>query len=230
MGAGLPHRPRVQRAERNALLTVLGLALTGQVVRALAGHPGDAPGAVRLDGSAAGAAAGDPRAHRDSASRAGRPLAAGERIDVDAAPPAELVRLPRVGPGLARKIVADRTARGAFGALQGLGRVSGIGPAMLRVLEPHVRFSGVPTPTDAGGGEHLADPKAAPPAPLDLNLAAEEDLVRLPGIGATRARGILEARRRRGGRFGKVEDLLEVPGIGPKTMERLRGLVEVGSR
>jgi competence protein ComEA len=51
--------------------------------------------------------------------------------------------------------------------------------------------------------------------------------VRLPGIGATKARAILETRRRLGGRFSKVEDLVLVPGVGPKTVERLRGMVEV---
>jgi competence protein ComEA len=226
------HR-QVQRAERNALLTILGLALTGQVVRVVAGHPGDAPGAVRLDGSAA--TGGDPALHRDSAQRAGRPLAPGERIDVDRAPAVELVRLPRVGPGLARAIVADRTARGAFGGLEALGRVRGIGPGLLGALEPHVRFSGTPAAAPAPGpvradGSTLAAPgqgRSDARPPIDLNLAGEEDLVRLPGIGATKARAILETRRRLGGRFRAVEDLLKVPGVGPKTLEGLRRMVEV---
>jgi competence protein ComEA len=220
----------VQRAERNALLTILGLALTGQVVRVVAGHPGDAPGAVRLDGSAAATGA-DPALHRDSAQRSGRPLAPGERVDVDRAPAPELVRLPRVGPGLAKAIVADRTAQGPFGGLEALGRVRGIGPGLLRTLEPHVRFSGTPgtAPARGEGSTRPASGQAPPDArrPIDLNLAGEEDLVRLPGIGATKARAILETRRRLGGRFRAVEDLLRVPGVGPKTLEGLEGMVEV---
>ncbi|MGH7586364.1 MAG: ComEA family DNA-binding protein [Gemmatimonadales bacterium] len=219
----------MQRAERNALLTILGLALTGQVIRAVVGHPGDAPGAVRLDGSAA--AGRDPGAHRDSAQRSGRPLSAGERIDVDLAPAAELVRLPRVGPVLAKAIVADRTARGPFGGLEALGRVRGVGPGLLRAIESHVRFSGTPSPEAAPSAAITPrEPMRGPVAsrtPLDLNLAREEDLVRLPGIGATKARAILETRKRLGGRFSKVEDLHRVPGVGPKTVEKLKGMVAV---
>ncbi len=62
--------------------------------------------------------------------------------------------------------------------------------------------------------------------PLDLNAATEAELVLLPGIGPAKARAILE-RRARDGSFGRVEDLLDVPGIGPKTLARLHDLVVV---
>src|SRR5262245_22264299 len=62
--------------------------------------------------------------------------------------------------------------------------------------------------------------------PLDLNVATEEELVLLPGIGPAKARAILE-RRARMGPYSRVEDLLDVPGIGPKTLARFRELVVV---
>src|SRR3970282_1179927 len=46
---------------------------------------------------------------------------------------AELTRLPRVGPALAARIVADREARGPFGSLDGMRRVPGVGAATARV-------------------------------------------------------------------------------------------------
>jgi competence protein ComEA len=64
--------------------------------------------------------------------------------------------------------------------------------------------------------------------PLDLNAAGEADLVHLPGIGPAKARAILE-RRAREGPYMRVEELLDVPGIGPKTLARLRDLVVVKS-
>jgi competence protein ComEA len=76
-----------------------------------------------------------------------RPPAVVRIVDVDRAPAAELEALPRVGPVLARRIVADRDSLGPFGSLEGLRRVKGIGPAMLRALEGHVTFSGTPRPT-----------------------------------------------------------------------------------
>ncbi|APR83657.1 Late competence protein ComEA, DNA receptor [Minicystis rosea] len=59
-----------------------------------------------------------------------------------------------------------------------------------------------------------------------LNLATEEDLRRLPGVGATRARAIL-ALRGRMKRFGRVEDLLKVKGLGRRSLARLRPLVRI---
>jgi DNA uptake protein ComE-like DNA-binding protein len=63
-------------------------------------------------------------------------------VDVDVASASELEQLPRVGPALAARIVADRDSLGAFGSLQEFGRVRGIGPAMLKLLEPVTTFSG----------------------------------------------------------------------------------------
>jgi competence ComEA-like helix-hairpin-helix protein len=64
--------------------------------------------------------------------------------------------------------------------------------------------------------------------PLDLNAATEEELVLLPGIGPAKARAILE-RRARKGPYSRVEDLLDVPGIGPKTLARFREMVVVAT-
>ena len=79
------------------------------------------------------------------------PLAPGEKVDVDRAPADELVRLPRIGPRLARRIAAERDANGPFGSLEALDRVPGIGPRVLDELRPWVEFSGLPrTPPETG--------------------------------------------------------------------------------
>src|SRR5688572_21778184 len=56
-----------------------------------------------------------------------KPLAAGEKIQVNAAGAAELDRLPGVGPALAERIVAYRDSAGFFGAPEELRRVRGFG-------------------------------------------------------------------------------------------------------
>ena len=56
---------------------------------------------------------------------------------------------------------------------------------------------------------------------VNLNTATQEELQLLPGIGESRARAVIEARKRRGG-FQKVEDLLEVKGIGEAGLQKLR--------
>ena len=64
--------------------------------------------------------------------------------------------------------------------------------------------------------------KKALPAPgsVDLNRAAKEDLMRLPGIGELTAERIV-LYRRENGRFRKVTDLALVKGIGKKRLERI---------
>ena len=59
--------------------------------------------------------------------------------------------------------------------------------------------------------------------PLDVNRAPAASLEVLPGIGPARARAIVRERER--GPFRTVADLQRVHGIGPRTIERLAGLV-----
>lgn len=56
---------------------------------------------------------------------------------------------------------------------------------------------------------------------VNVNTATQEELQLLPGIGESRAAALIEARKRRGG-FQKLEDLLEVKGIGEAGLARLR--------
>ena len=72
-------------------------------------------------------------------------------IDMDIAPARVIERLPRIGPALAQRIVADREARGAFGSLDALMRVRGIGPGIARIIAPLVTFTGTPRPFTDGG-------------------------------------------------------------------------------
>jgi len=74
------------------------------------------------------------------------------------------------------------------------------------------------------------DPKpaqAAPaPAPINLNAATVADLEKLPGVGPATAARIIEYRQKSGG-FKKVEELMNVKGIGEKSFLKLKTLVAV---
>ena len=61
-----------------------------------------------------------------------------------------------------------------------------------------------------------------PGNPLDLNRAAMDDLMRIPGIGEVLAHRIVEDRP-----YVAVDDVLRVPGIGPVLLERIRPYVSV---
>ena len=56
--------------------------------------------------------------------------------------------------------------------------------------------------------------------PIPLNRAAASDLKALPGIGPVRAQAIV-VERERGGAFERVDDLVRVPGLGRRRVERL---------
>ena len=204
-------------AERRALILLLTLAVLGHAVRLVLSHPGSAPGEIELVQALPGRS---PLAHKDSTIALARPLEPGERIDLDRAGTQEVGRLPRVGPGLAKRIVADREARGPFGSLGGLDRVPGVGAAVLEAVRDHVRFSGVAT-------NAISASAAATSADMvSLNRATAKELEALPGIGTRRAETIVRDRERNGP-FPSVDALTRIPGIKPALVARVRQRLQV---
>lgn len=201
-------------SEARALLASALLVVLAALGRVLVGSPG---GEVRVAGMSAAGDVDSALAVAESVSAEGRrrrrPLAPGERINPNLAGEAELDRLPGVGPGLARAIALERRRHGPFLGLRDLERVPGLGSTRVDRLAPYVAL-----PRSAG---------RRPAGKLDLNRASAEQLRSLPGIGPVRAQAI-ERWRKEHGRFRSLDDLLEVPGIGPATLERLRAVARVG--
>ncbi len=219
--------------ERLALGVMALLVSAGVGARML--HRG--PSAAELAGPGTEAEAGalgalrgaTERSAKEAADRA-RPLAPGERIDPSTASEEELARLPRVGPGQARKIVEWRQARGPFRTLADLDSVPGVGAALLAAVAPHVTLAPAP-PAPARRVETATAPAAADPAAapaggeaggvVDINRASAEELQTLPGIGPALAARVV-AWRAEHGPFRSADELEKVPGIGAKTATRLR--------
>ncbi|MCL6106922.1 MAG: ComEA family DNA-binding protein [Actinobacteria bacterium] len=63
-------------------------------------------------------------------------------------------------------------------------------------------------------------------APVNLNSATVDQLTTLDGVGPKTAQKIIEYREAHGG-FKNVEDLLQVPGIGPVKLDRIKDAVTV---
>ena len=61
---------------------------------------------------------------------------------------------------------------------------------------------------------------------INLNEAAEKDLIRLPGIGQVLAKRII-AYRIRNGRFKRQEELKRVKGIGEKKYDRIAPYIKI---
>jgi competence ComEA-like helix-hairpin-helix protein len=92
----------------------------------------------------------------------------------------------------------------------------------------HVAAQSRPVSAPAPAPPPTTSPRELAPAAasgvVNLNTASSDELERLPGIGPSRARAILELRMRLK-RFERIEDLLRVKGIGRATFRRLRPLV-----
>jgi competence protein ComEA len=87
----------------------------------------------------------------------------------------------------------------------------------------YVARVGEPVPAASAGASGDGSEDSGP---VDLNTATLEQLDDLPGVGPATAKAIIDERTRRG-RFGSVDDLLNVRGIGPAKLDAIRDLVTV---
>ena len=67
-------------------------------------------------------------------------------------------------------------------------------------------------------------PPATPKSTINLNTATIDQLASLPGVGPKTAERILEYRTKNGG-FKKIEELMNVKGIGEKSFLKIKPLV-----
>jgi competence protein ComEA len=202
--------------ERRAVAFVLVLIALSVAARWLDRPQVEFPASAALD-----LAAHEDAVRRAVAGAARRPLGEGERIDVNAAPAAELERLPRVGPALARRIIAAREAA-PFRSLADLRAVPGIGPALLESIAPHVLLPApVPAPVPAT--------PSVPARPMPMPLPMPDPAPRAPTRPRTPA--FPPAQPEQHGQHGQPApprqpaplpinhatpaDLQRLPGIGP---------------
>ena len=76
----------------------------------------------------------------------------------------------------------------------------------------------------AAGAAPAAESRPSITGVVNLNTATRQELQLLPGVGEVRATAIVAARKQRGG-FKKVDELLDVKGIGPAMLDRMRPYV-----
>ncbi len=93
-------------------------------------------------------------------------------------------------------------------------------------LRPSRTTNPVSVPTVPGALPIVGMPTTTATPLINLNSATSDQLDTLPGVGPSTAKAIISYRNRKGP-FGKVEDLLNVPGIGPSKVAAIRDQVTV---
>lgn len=101
--------------------------------------------------------------------------------------------------------------------------------AFLNLAEPVFDGMKVEVP-DREKAESLAagqeKPESSAGGKINLNTATREELMTLRGIGQARAEDIL-AYRQQHGKFGRIEDIMEVPGIKEAAFQKIRDDITV---
>jgi competence protein ComEA len=191
-------------------VALVALAVTGTVFVVLRMHGGTAAVPMRAGSVPSGSAS--PLVPTPTPSAAGG--ASGGSVTVDVA---GKVRHPGVAtlPAGSRVVDALRKAGGAR---------SGVDLSALNLARVLVDGEQILVGRGAPGGGIAAGASTAAPDPsgslVNLNTATAEQLDTLPGVGPVTAQKILEWRSAHGV-FSSVDELLEVDGIGEKTLADL---------
>ena len=112
----------------------------------------------------------------------------------------------------------------------------GTAPPSAGQLSPSGAYSGGAAGGAAAGSPASGGPGTAgngtgtgpgtEPGLVNINTADSEELQRLNGVGPVTAQKIIDYRAKNGG-FGRVEEIMNVSGIGAKTFENLRAYITV---
>lgn len=139
----------------------------------------------------------------------------GDKVNLNAASPGDLAKVPGFDPNIAARIAARRAAKGPFTSFDQLLEIQGVTKMTLVTAIDHLDLGPAPVV-----------PAAAPAKKLDLNKATFKDLLLLPEMTARTTKAILDYREKNGP-FKSLDELGNIPGLDKKTVLQLLDQVTV---
>jgi len=136
-------------------------------------------------------------------------------LDLNTATVSELMTIPGVGQSTAEKIISARP----FSKVEDLLNVPGIGEAKFERWKSYLRVS-------ENISSAVRSASSASSTLVNINTASAEELQKIHGVGPPTATAIVDYREKNG-RFSKIEDLDNVPRIGPAFIEKVRSQVSL---
>ncbi len=165
-------------------------------------------------------------------------------IDINTASEKELESLKGIGPGMSKKIVANRP----YKSVDELSR-AGIPAKTIESIKPYISVGNHPSvplpnqkpqdprelqpkqkvpaitpaePSQKPASKASSPNKLAPGQTVNINTATKDQLESLPGIGPVKAQAIMEGRP-----YAKPEDIMKVRGIKEGTYKQIKDLIRV---
>ena len=136
-----------------------------------------------------------------------------QKINVNFASVELIDSIPGMGKTTAERIVEFVKSKGKIESLSELSTLQGMTPKKLSNLNLYLCVSGGIT-------------SATEQKKLNLNFATEAEIEKLPGVGPSLAKSIIETRNSKGS-FQSLDDLQEVPGLSEKTFRKFENFVDV---
>ncbi len=153
------------------------------------------------------------------------------KLDLNQSAYGELAQVPGIGKSIALEIVNYRKAFGGFNSVDEIEKIKGVGKKTAEKIRHHLVVAGATPITEFDSPRIWIPPNSVTgksisirkvnlvSEKIDPNLATFEELKKLPGIGDTLAKRIVD--KRQDMLFRDENDLQKVSGIGKKTASKI---------